>query len=183
MRVIGGSLRGRRLRSPEGEGTRPTADRVREALFSIIAREVSGADVLDAYAGTGAVGIEALSRGARTALFVESRRAVCTLLARNVEDLGLEERSRVVAEPFARAAVRLGEEGAAFDIVFLDPPYGPVELPSALGWIASKRLLRTGGVLVAEHDTRLALPEREGALAIVRRYRYGGTTLSLFRGD
>jgi 16S rRNA (guanine(966)-N(2))-methyltransferase RsmD len=171
------------LLSPSGEGTRPTADRVREALFSIIAHEVSGADVLDGYAGTGAVGIEALSRGARSALFVESSRVVCALLVRNLEDLDLRGRSRVVAEPFERAALRLSEEDAAFDVVFLDPPYGPIELPSALASIASRRLLRKSGVLVAEHDARLTLPEKEGDLAIVRRYRYGGTALSLFRGD
>ena len=183
MRVIGGEFRGRRLKAPEGDATRPTSDRVRESLFNILAGRVEGAAFLDAYAGTGAVGIEALSRGARACVFVESGRDVMKSLRWNLASLGLEDLSRVMPVPFARAAILLSEEGAPFDLIFLDPPYGPGELLRALRLASSRRLLAPGGILVAEHDESLSIPAAEGRLRLYRTARYGRTCLSFFRED
>jgi 16S rRNA (guanine(966)-N(2))-methyltransferase RsmD len=183
MRVIGGEFRGRRLRSPGGTSTRPTSDRVREALFSILAARVGGSLALDAYAGTGAVGIEALSRGARRCVFVESSAGAVRVLRANLAALGLQARSRVLASPFARAATRLGAEEGPFDLVFLDPPYGPGELLRALRIASASGLVAPDGIVVAEHDAGLALPAAEGILRRRRTARYGGTCLSLFHPE
>src|SRR5262245_10181232 len=120
VRVIGGEYRGRKLRAPEGMTTRPTSDRVREALFDILARRVPGARFLDAYAGSGAVGIEALSRGAYECVFVENGRAAGRMLASNLASLGIADRATVLDLSFTSAAARLGGAGRLFDIVFLD---------------------------------------------------------------
>ena len=183
MRVIGGEFRGRRLRAPRGITTRPTSDRVRESLFDILAPRVRGASVLDAYAGTGAVGIEALSRGADSCVFVESDRAAARIVAENIAALGLERRSTVVIRPFAEASASLAREGRAFDLIYLDPPYGAGELLRALRLCAGGGLLRPGGRLIAEHDARLATPEREDPLRLDREVRYGGTRLSFYAVD
>jgi len=180
VRIIAGDLRGRRLKSPRGESTRPTSDRVREALFDILAPRISGAVFLDAYAGTGAVGIEALSRGAERVVFVESEAAVARLLSENLGAFGLLPRSRLEEAPFARVARRLATDGP-FDLVFLDPPYGPGEILRALRLCDVAGLLDEDGTLIAEHDAKLALPEREGSLLRSRANRYGGTMLTMFR--
>ena len=180
MRVIGGELRGRRLRAPSGAATRPTSDRVREALFDIIAARVEGVLFLDAYAGTGAVGIESLSRGAAHCTFVESERNAARVLTGNLEALDLSSRARVLTAPFALAAAELAREGRAFDVVFLDPPYGHGELLRGLRLTASLPLLRPGGVVIAEHGGKLETPAREGVLGLKRTARYGDTRLSFF---
>ena len=180
MRVIGGEFRGRRLRAPAGTATRPTSDRVRESLFDILAGRVEGACFLDGYAGTGAVGIEALSRGASSCAFVESDRTAARILGENLAGLRIESRACVLVQRFERAAARLGAGGDAFHIVFLDPPYGPGDLLRALRLVDARGLLRPHGLLIAEHDAGLLLPEREGRLGRVRVARYGGTSLTFF---
>lgn len=180
MRVIGGRFRGRRLLSPRGEETRPTSDRVREALFNILAPHVEGAIFLDAFAGTGAVGIEALSRGARRAVFVERNRESARVLAENLRMLELEGSARIISRPFVRAVPRLAAEEAPFGLVFLDPPYGPGELLRALRLCSADRFMSRSGLVIAEHDSGLRLPEREGELALKRAVRYGRSTLSLY---
>jgi 16S rRNA (guanine966-N2)-methyltransferase len=180
VRVIGGSFRGRRLHAPRGLATRPTPDRVREALFSILSSRVEGALFLDAYAGTGAVGIEALSRGARRCLFVESDAQALRALRRNLAGLEIEELAGVMGGDFAAAARRLPSAEGAFDIVFLDPPYGPGEIHRALRLCAAGELLAPSALLVAQHDARTEMPEREGRLERGRSYRYGSTRLTLY---
>ena len=179
MRVISGKFRGRRLQSPPGLETRPTSDRVREALFSILRDRVEGARFLDGYAGTGAVGIEALSRGASRCVFVESGGSVAVLRG-NLEALGVGDEAVVLTQSFVKAAAILGRGETPFDIVFLDPPYGPGELLRALRLAATEGFLSPSGILVAQHPTRLELPEAEGRLARARQARYGNTTLSFF---
>jgi len=180
MRVIGGVFRGRRLKSPEGISTRPTSDRVRESLFDVIAPRIKDARFLDAYAGTGAVGIEAISRGAKDVVFIEDARKALDSLETNLKMLGITDRVRVLRQPFDRSAIALGRESAPFDLIFLDPPYGHVEILKALRLVHATALLSARGLLVAEHDATLALPPEEGSLALTRTLRYGGTVLSLY---
>lgn len=177
MRVIAGRLGGRRLAAPSGRGTRPTADRVREALFSSLADRIPGATVLDLYAGSGALGIEALSRGAASATFVEADRRAAAVVARNLRDLGLDAPLHVTtAERFAAAP-----SGGPFDVVLCDPPY---EVPLAavharLADLRAAGALAPGGLVVVERDRRdpgLDDPAPQ-FLAPARRRSYGDTVL------
>src|SRR3990170_5196344 len=129
MRVIAGELKGRRLEAPDWEGLRPMSDKLRETLFNILGPRIPGARVLDGYAGTGAVGIEALSRGATHVSFVERDPRAARLIATNLERCGVVDRYAIIRAPFAGCQ---GLPADPFDIVFLDPPYGPAELASAL---------------------------------------------------
>lgn len=177
MRVIAGTLGGRRLVAPRGLATRPTTDRVREALFSALG-SVAGARVLDLYAGTGALGIEALSRGAASAVFVESARPALAALRENLRSLDLASVTRVVGEPVGRAVARLAAEAGAsppFDLVFADPPYDDVDaaLDALEGLLP---VLAPDARIVLEHATRRP-PRAPAALAPGRARTYGDTTL------
>ncbi len=179
MRVIAGRLGGRRLVAPRGAATRPTADRVREALFSALG-DVSGAAACDLYAGTGALGIEALSRGARRAVFVESARPALAALRENLAALDLHELAQVIPLPVERALDRLAGEGP-FDLVFLDPPYAALpEAAAAAARLAGPLgLLAAEGRLVLEHASRDAAPEIQGLTRAATR-TYGDTAISLY---
>jgi 16S rRNA (guanine(966)-N(2))-methyltransferase RsmD len=172
MRVIGGEFRSRRLRSAPGEAARPTPERLRETLFDILAGRVTGAAFLDAYAGTGAVGIEALSRGAAHAYFLErSRRALETIRA-NLRALGLEARATVAAGPALAVLPRLSA-----DIAFLDPPYElEREYALAMDLLAEARPV----VVVAQHAAQFAMAAAYGVLRRVRQVRQGGNALSFY---
>jgi 16S rRNA (guanine966-N2)-methyltransferase len=177
MRVIAGRLGGRRLTVPSGLGTRPTADRVREALFSVLG-DVGGAMVLDLYAGTGALGIEALSRGAAHATFVESARPALAALRANLAALGIEASARVVAQPVARAVPGLA---GSFDLVLADPPYAAIaEVPAVLA--ALRAALAPGARIVVEHASRDAAPSVAGFAARPSRV-YGDTAVTLYDED
>lgn len=174
MRVIAGHLGGRRLAAPRGLATRPTTDRVREALFSILG-DVTGTAVLDLFAGTGALGIEALSRGAASAVFVESARPALSALRANLTDLGLVHVSRVITEPVARAVRGLPREDH-FDLVFADPPYDEVaSAMEALVLVASH--LSAGARVVLEHAARRPPPPSSVLVALQTR-TYGDTALT-----
>lgn len=182
MRVIAGRLGGRRLSAPRGRGTRPTSDRVREALFSMLG-DIEGAVVLDLYAGTGALGIEALSRGARRAVFVENARPALAALAENLTTLGLAGEARVLAQPVARASDLVAREGP-FDLILVDPPYAALAEAAAtvarvVGPQGAGGGLAPGGRLVIEHASRDAAPEIPG-LSLVRTRSYGEASLSLY---
>jgi len=182
MRVIAGRLGGRRLSAPRGRGTRPTSDRVREALFSMLG-DIEGAVVLDLYAGTGALGIEALSRGARRAVFVENARPALAALAENLATLGIEGEARVVAQPVARASDLVVREGP-FDLILVDPPYAALAEAAAtvarvVGSQGAGGGLAPGGRLVIEHASRDAAPEIPG-LSLIRTRSYGEASLSLY---
>ncbi|WP_437831651.1 16S rRNA (guanine(966)-N(2))-methyltransferase RsmD [Sorangium sp. So ce1153] len=179
MRVIAGRLGGRRLAAPRGEGTRPTADRVREALFSSLG-DVTGALVCDLYAGTGALGIEALSRGARRAVFVESGRPALATLRENLAALGLDEAARVVPLPVERALELLRDEGP-FDLALLDPPYAALaKAAAAAARLAGPLgLLAPAGRLVLEHARRDPSPEIAGLTCAAVR-TYGDTAVSFY---
>jgi len=175
MRVIGGEFRSRRLKSLPGLRMRPTPDRLRETLFDILAERVRGVVFLDAYAGSGAVGIEALSRGAGRAVFVEKDRRAAELIRANLAALGISERAEVV---HGEALVRLPRLAA--DIVFLDPPY---ELERECR--AALRLLGAAppSLVVAQHPARATMDEQCGALRRVRLLRQGENALSFFEPE
>ncbi len=179
MRVIAGSQKGRRLLGPRGPGLRPTPDRVKEALFSILGSRVSGARVLDLYAGTGAIGIEALSRGARTVTFVESHPASLRVLRANLERCGLSAGAEVRscrAEEFLRRS----QEGEPYDLIFADPPYRSDASVSLLALLSEGPVAGPDSTVILEHATRREPPPEIGIWRRSRRYRYGDTSLSLY---
>jgi 16S rRNA (guanine(966)-N(2))-methyltransferase RsmD len=181
MRVTGGRLTSRVLQAPRGHDTRPTSDRVREALFSILASRgrIEGARVLDLYAGTGSLGIEALSRGAVQATFVERARPALRALEANLAALGLASEGSVLAEPVPRALAQLAEKGARYELVFADPPYA--ELDAAAASLARlPDVLGEGATVVLEHRKDDASPALEGLILEGER-RYGDTALSFYR--
>jgi 16S rRNA (guanine(966)-N(2))-methyltransferase RsmD len=181
MRVIAGTLKGRRLKAPTWPGLRPTSDRLRETLFNILAPRITDARLFDGYAGTGAVGIEALSRGAAAVTFAERDRRAVTLIEENLAHCGVEDGYAIIRDSVARAIDQL--DAAAFgpyelfDIVWLDPPYE--EQPDAIIQAAGV-LIAPGGLLVIEHARRRQLPERAGRLARVRQVSSGDSMLSFY---
>ncbi|NNL67889.1 MAG: 16S rRNA (guanine(966)-N(2))-methyltransferase RsmD [Myxococcales bacterium] len=174
LRVTGGQLGGRKLRVPKGDRVRPTSDRVREAVFARIG-DLSGARVLDAFAGSGALAIEALSRGAREAVLVERAQAVLAVLRDNVAQLALESSTRIVRGDARRVLERLAKAGERFDWIFLDPPYGADFLPEIL--THARALLPEGGRIVLEASKRDPLPSHPG-LAILDDRQYGDTRIT-----
>jgi 16S rRNA (guanine966-N2)-methyltransferase len=179
VRVIGGSERGRRLRAPRGQRTRPTADRMRVTLFDILGPSVGGARVLDLFAGTGAVGIEALSRGAARAVFVERDRDALRVLRANLAALGLgREAARVVAGDALALLPTLAASEAPFDLVFLDPPYAGGWATRALAALPGSRLLRPGARVVVQHAVRAPVPVPAGLAAAREPRRFGDTALT-----
>jgi 16S rRNA (guanine966-N2)-methyltransferase len=173
MRVIGGEFRSRRLQSIPGTDVRPTPDKVRESLFNILQPEIEGSVFVDAYAGTGAVGIEALSRGARHAIFIEKDRAAANLIKSNLGALKAEARARVIHGP---AALYLG--GLDADIVFLDPPY-----PKEREYQAALEAMENNppGLVIAQHSARFELAGDYGPLHRTRVLKYGDHALTFFR--
>jgi 16S rRNA (guanine966-N2)-methyltransferase len=180
MRVIAGRLRGRSLHSVRGEKTRPTTGRARAALFDWLGPDVADTRVLDLFAGTGAIGIEALSRGARHATFVERDRRACAVLRRNLADLELESLCRVLALEFRRAVARLVREGARFELVVADPPYGEGWVARLLAPDGAARLVAPEGCLVIEHDPREEIQEFTTPLVLRSSKTYGETRFDRF---
>lgn len=176
MRVIAGTLKGRTLKTPGWEGLRPTSDRLRETLFNVLAPRIDGARFLDAYAGTGAVGIEALSRGAAHVTFVEQDRRAQRLIETNLEHCGIKNRYAIIRVGFAGSARQLA---GPFDLLFLDPPYGADTLQQALEIAAP--LVGPEALLVIEHARRDESPESIGAITRVRKLDAGDSALSFYR--
>lgn len=176
MRVITGTARGRRLITREGGAVRPTSDKIKEALFSIIQFQVEGRRVLDLFSGSGQLGIEALSRGAREAVFVDSSKESVAVTQKNLDNTGLEMRAKVVQSDFADFLVR---EQGRFDLAFLDPPYRTGMLQKALPMVAAK--MNSGGTLVCENPTDEELPPQAGDFVCFRVCRYGKIALTLYK--
>lgn len=175
MRIIAGTARGRAIETPGGRGTRPTQDRVRESLFSILQMRMEGACVLDLFAGSGALGLEALSRGAAKAVFVDNSADCVRLIARNADKLGFSDRCVILRDDHRRALERMPGE-PAFDIAFLDPPYRLGIVPAALGILFGRGLMRAGAIAACEHDAATTIEDDPGGLYAVRdRRRYGST--------
>ena len=180
MRVITGKARGVVLKTPDGQNTRPTSDRVKEALFSAINFDIPGMDVLDLFGGTGQLGIEALSRGAKRAVFVDASDAACKLIGENLRRTKLEKQARVVRSDYASYLKNCREK---FGIIFLDPPYAEVFLENALNFITEIDILQSGGIIVAERPLGKELTLDFAGYTRSRDYKYGNTLITLYRKD
>jgi 16S rRNA (guanine966-N2)-methyltransferase len=181
MRVIGGNARGRQLKVPKGQALRPTAGRVKESLFDILPHDLSGAKVLDLFAGTGNLTIEALSRGAVEAILVDSSAQSGKAIRENLRRLNLASRGKLWMMPVTRALPLLARQGETFDLIFMDPPYERRLIEPALKIIDKETLLRDSGVLIAEHSVREPITFHLETLNLTDQRRYGSTTLSFFR--
>lgn len=178
MRVITGKARGVQLKTPEGMLTRPTTDRVKEALFNIINFDIPGAKVLDLFGGTGQLGIEALSRGAKSAVFVDAREEACKLIRENLKRTKLEQDAKVVRSDYLDYLERCREK---FSVIFLDPPYAEVFLENALNRITEIDILQSDGIIVTERPLGKELPWELEGYTRSRDYKYGKTLLTLYR--
>jgi 16S rRNA (guanine966-N2)-methyltransferase len=188
MRITGGTFRSRAISSPRGDETRPTSDRVREALFSILTSRadgpaLEGARVLDLYAGTGALGLEALSRGAAQVVFVERRRETLTALRANIASLGVEKETRVISRSVESVMGEAVGDLGAFDVIFADPPYADVQsgaAPRTLDRILGAGALAAGGLFVLEHASKTSSPTLKSVTCLDFR-RYGDTQITFYR--
>ncbi len=178
MRIVAGTARGRILLAPAGQETRPTSDKVRAAVFNVLGQFFEGGTVLDLYAGTGALALEALSRGFAEATCVDASAAAVEAISRNAATCGMGTRVRVLRRRVADALPAL--PAAAFDLAFVDPPYG--EGPEAALRLLD-RVVRAGGTVVAEHDRRAPPADRAGSLVLLDRRAYGGTGISIYRRE
>jgi 16S rRNA (guanine966-N2)-methyltransferase len=176
MRIVAGILKGHRIDSPDWEGLRPTSDKLRETLFNVLAPRIEGARVLDGFAGTGAVGIEALSRGAAHVAFVERDPRAVALIEANLRRCGVADRYAIIRARFAGREQCAGAE--SFDVIFLDPPYGAGELLSAID--AAEPLVQADTLLIVEHAKRDAAPESRGALVRTRLLTSGDSALAFY---
>lgn len=177
MRIIAGEKKSRKIEAPEGRDTRPTADRIKEALFSILQNRLYDARVLDLYAGSGALSLEALSRGAGEAVLVEKSQGACRVIARNIQALGYEKKATLLNREDEKALSQLEREGREFDLIFLDPPYrmDMTEICKRLG----EGLLAKEGMIVCEHDKK-SPPQTPENLMLRDRREYGITGLTFF---
>jgi 16S rRNA (guanine966-N2)-methyltransferase len=182
VRVIAGKYRSRTLRSLKGQLLRPTSDRLRETLFNILGPAVEGATFVDLYAGTGAVGIEALSRGAHRAIFVEQHPPAVALIRRNLESLSVDAETEIFGMQVLRAIERLEARHVHAQFIFLDPPYAAnLEYESALEALGESPLVAPGGRVIVEHLKKRELSERVGDLELARVVEQGDAALSIYR--
>jgi 16S rRNA (guanine966-N2)-methyltransferase len=181
MRIIGGEARGRQIRLPRGCRIRPTADRIKESLFAIL-NSMEGRSFLDLFAGSGNVGLEALSRGARSAVFIERDPRLAEAIRSNLRLLGIESRAEVINADAERGMRGLAERGELFDVFFADPPYDEGFVPEFMKWLEGESLLNKNGIVVLQHSVREAL---EGScaqtLVVADQRRYGDTMLSFLK--
>ena len=178
MRVITGKARGVQLKTPDGILTRPTTDRVKEALFSIINFDLSGAKVLDLFGGTGQLGIEALSRGAASAVFVDAREDSCKLIRENLKRTKLEKDAKVIRSDYLDYLNRCREQ---YNIIFLDPPYAEVFLENSIKRITEIDILQSDGIIVAERPLGKELPWEFEGYTRSKDYKYGKVLLTIYR--
>jgi 16S rRNA (guanine966-N2)-methyltransferase len=181
MRIIGGAVKGRRLVGLKGLSIRPTSDKVREALFDILGDKITGSNFLDLYAGSGGVGLEALSRGADFAAFVEQNPAAIRIIKANVSRCGFERQTKIISASVRNALLKLSVSKVKFDIIFLDPPYESGLFPETLEQLADRQLLLPHSIIIAEHLSRSAHPVQFGDLMRYREKKYGQTGLSFYQ--
>ncbi len=168
------------MRTAGGLNVRPTSDRMRETLFNILAPWIRGSRFLDICAGSGAVGIEALSRGAAHATFIERARPACSIIRENLSALALEGEARIVGREAAQALSLLSEERKPFDIAFLDPPYASELYSQVLERLSSGELIAGDGIVVVEHRSKTPLAEAYGRLRVYRKTRQGESALTFY---
>jgi 16S rRNA (guanine966-N2)-methyltransferase len=178
VRVISGTFKGRRLVAPAGMAIRPTADRIKESLFNIMSGSIHDKRVLDLFAGTGALGIEALSRGAVFAVFVDRAKMALSTIRQNIQALGLDDRTRIIRWDILKGLNCLTSEQQAFDLVFMDPPYATGAVAPALTALISSNALAPGARIVIEHSAGESLVPAIDMLALVDQRRFGKTLVS-----
>jgi 16S rRNA (guanine966-N2)-methyltransferase len=181
MRIISGQFKSRRLKAEPPDGTRPTSDKLRETLFNVLGESVRGCTFLDGCAGVGAIGIEAISRGAETVIFVDQSRKATRMIRENLQALEIDSGFRIFELDLARALDVCSRDGIAFNIAFIDPPYDREHIyKDALLRFGTLPLLASGGVLILEHSRRAAMPETAGSLRRTRTLQQGDSVLSFF---
>ncbi len=181
MRIIAGDYKGRKLEAPRDNDIRPTSDKVKEAIFSILMPYIEDGVFLDLFAGTGGLGLEALSRGAEFCYFCDKERTAVSIIKKNIEMCRAEEYSKVILGDYMKALHRL--EGEKVDVILVDPPYHSNLYEKVLKEVDSLDLLRDDGIIVTEHPKELVLPEREGALVKTKERNYGKIFLSLYEKE
>ena len=180
MRVIAGEAKGRPLKAVPGVNTRPTTDKVKEAIFSMIGPYFEGGQVLDLFAGTGGLGIEALSRGMARAVFIDLERQSIEVVRRNIEAAGMTSRAEIHKNEASRAIKLLEKRGMKFELVFLDPPYKMKEADKLMREMAERGLLAPGAVIVVEHDARHAYSDTDRGFRLRRQALYGDTAVTIY---
>ncbi len=180
MRVTGGKLRGIPIKAPGGKRTRPTSDKIRQALFNVLGDSVAGARTLDLFAGSGALAIEALSRGAESAIFVEKDTSAVRVMRANIEKMRLSEKARVLRSDFRSALARLSREGERFDIIFIDPPYEGDLLADVRAALRENNVTTKDTIIVVEHFAKTTPPETISGLPLNNTRAYGQTSLSYY---
>lgn len=181
MRVISGTAKGRQLKSVSSSNTRPTTDKVKEALFNIITPYLNGGVVLDLFAGTGGLGIEALSRGMEHGIFVDQSKYSIDVINENIDACGFNNITEVYRNDADRALKVLTKRNISFDLVFLDPPYKMGRLEELITFFAEHDLLNQGGIIVAEHDSKVILPEKISTYQRIKQNIYGTIGLSIYK--
>ena len=182
MRIVAGTHRGRRLQTLKGDKLRPTSDQMRETLFDVLGLRVAGSTFVDAYAGSGAIGLEALSRGADEVVFIEHHRGANKIIHKNLEVLDIRAGYRMMTCKVLTGIERLDEEGVAFDFVFLDPPYDEIsEYHHALRLLGRSRMIRPSSLVIAEHSRYCLLEDHYAQLSKTRTIRHGDVELSFYQ--
>ena len=180
MRIIAGALKGRRLVALRGTSLRPTSDRVKESMFSILGGEVNGKSVLDLFAGTGNLGIEALSRGAEWVDFVDREPRCCAIIKMNLEKTKFSAQSHVYCMPAARALSTLDKE---YSVVIMDPPYPDTSIGDVVEQLANSKLINQDSIVVVTHSSRFPLKPNYGGLTQFKERRHGDSTISIYRKE
>jgi 16S rRNA (guanine(966)-N(2))-methyltransferase RsmD len=183
MRIVAGSAKGRALAGPKSTSKhiRPTADRVRETIFNVLGQWLEGQAVLDLYAGTGALGLESLSRGAKKTVLVDSDREALALCRTNTDTLGFTKQVEILPQPVERALATLGKRGDKFELIFADPPYAARVVETVLEALAHHGVVAPNSTIVIEHDKREAAPASHAGFEQVDQRRFGDTLVTLFR--
>lgn len=180
MRVIAGLYRGRRLAALPDSSIRPTIARLRESYFNIVQARIAGSSFLDLCSGSGSIGIEALSRGARQVVFIEKNRRALAVLQKNLDHCGIGQGFQIISGDIFREIPRLGEQGENFDLIYFDPPYFQEMYETTLRLVAAARVLAPAGLLAADHFKKTELPEQVGDLRRRRMVRHGDSVLSFY---
>mgnify|MGYP001060978400 CR=1 FL=1 len=183
LRVISGEAKGHKLKTLKSNLTRPTSDKVKGSIFNIIAAVIFETDVLDLFAGTGNLGIEALSRGSRSAVFVDRSHDCFQIIKENLIHTKLFDKAEVMATDVCSALIKLSQNGSKFDIIFLDPPYGKGLVEETLKCIVSVDIMKPDTLIVAEHDVNDTVPDSVGNLKNFRQQKYGDTLISFYRQE
>lgn len=180
MRVISGAAKGRPLKAVPGSNTRPTTDKVKEAIFSMIGPYFDGGTALDLFAGTGGLGIEAWSRGMERVIFVDREKISIDIIRHNVAAAGAQEASEIYRNDAERALKALAKRGLKFDLVFLDPPYRMTSMDQVMAELADKDMLAPDACIVVEHDAEVTYPEEPPSFRQIRQAKYGDTAVTIY---